>query len=157
MPPNFVTFDTDYWVLNEIPFPIGFDEQVIVFGFILIQILIIINIVVYKQGLDAAIGNINVLVDRFRYVEFTQPYITSGIEMVVTIEPDKLKEPWMFMKPFTQGMWLKLMLMHLFICSVVWLIENQHGQNPELKGLGVLLWFSVTTLFFVQSKSYLIM
>ncbi|PON94195.1 Ionotropic glutamate receptor, metazoa [Trema orientale] len=105
---------------------------------------------VYYKGLDAAIGDISVFADRLRYVEFTQPYISSGLEMVVTVEVDNVKETWMFMKALTQRMWLELMLMHLCICSLVWLIENQHGQKPELKGLGVMLWFSVTTLFFAQ-------
>ncbi|PON65079.1 Ionotropic glutamate receptor [Parasponia andersonii] len=107
---------------------------------------------VYYKGLDAAVGDIEVFADRFRYVEYTQPYVSSGLEMVVTVEPDKVKETWMFMKAFTRRMWLQLILMHVSICSVVWLIENQHGQNPELKGLGVMLWFSVTMLFFAQRE-----
>lgn len=103
--------------------------------------------------MDAAVGDISVLADRFRYVEFTQPYISSGLEMVVTVEPNKVKEIWTFMKAFTKKMWMQLVFMHLSICSLVWLIEIQHGQNPEFKGLGDMLWFTATVLFFAQSKS----
>lgn len=108
------------------------------------------------QAFDGAVGDLEVYADRFRYVEFTQPYISSGLEMVVTVKPDKVKEIWMFMKAFTKKMWLQLVFMHLSICSLVWLIEVHHGQNPEVKGLrlGDLLWFSATVLFFAQSKNH---
>ncbi|GMN24588.1 hypothetical protein TIFTF001_047652 [Ficus carica] len=108
---------------------------------------------VYNKGFDAAIGDIEVYADRFQYVDFSQPYVSSGIQMVVAVEPDKVKEKWMFMKAFTRAMWLQLLFMHLFVCSVVWLIETHHGQNPELKGFGVMLWFSVTILFFAHIVS----
>ena len=100
--------------------------------------------------MDGAVGDIEVYADRFQYVDFTQPYISSGLEMVVTVKPDKVKETWMFMKAFTKKMWLQFIFMHLSICFMVWLIENQHGQNPEFKDLGDMLWFSATVL--AQSK-----
>ena len=90
------------------------------------------------------------MTDRFRYAEFTQPYIESGLLMIVPVKRDKLKEKWLLMKAFTTRMWLLIVTMHLFIGFVVWLIE--HGGNPEFEGFGALLWFSVTILFFVQSK-----
>ncbi|GMN35153.1 hypothetical protein TIFTF001_005115 [Ficus carica] len=108
---------------------------------------------VYYKGFDAAISDIEVYADRFQYVDFSQPYVSSGIQMVVAVEPDKVKEKWMFMKAFTRAMWLQLLFMHLFVCSVVWLIESHHGQNPELKGLGVMLWFTVTVLFFAHRET----
>lgn len=90
------------------------------------------------------------MTDRFRYAEFSQPYIESGLLMIVPVKRDKLKEKWLLMKAFTTRMWLLIVTMHLFIGFVVWLIE--HGGNPEFEGFGALLWFSVTILFFVQSK-----
>ena len=90
------------------------------------------------------------MADRFQYCEFTQPYVESGLVMVVTVKPDNLKEIWLFMKAFTKRMWLMMVAMHLFIGFVVWLIER--GGNTEFEGLGTMLWFSVTVFFFVQSK-----
>lgn len=86
-----------------------------------------------------------------QYAEFTLPYIESGLVMVVTVKPDKLKEKWLFIKIFTKKMWLLMVAMHLFIGLVIWLIEN--GGNPEFEGIGAMLWFSVTVLFFIQSMS----
>ncbi|KAH0988489.1 hypothetical protein GBA52_015666 [Prunus armeniaca] len=107
---------------------------------------------VYYKGLDAAVGDIEVVADRYRFVEFSQPYVSSGLVMVVTVKPDKLKEKWMFMKTFTKSMWFLMIVAHLSVCFVVWLIENEHGDNLELKGIGAILWFSVTVLFFAQRE-----
>ncbi|KAH0989948.1 hypothetical protein GBA52_001431 [Prunus armeniaca] len=109
---------------------------------------------VYYKGLDAAFGDIEVVADRYRFVEFSQPYVSSGLVMVVTVKPDKLKEKWMFMKTFTKSTWFLMIVAHLSVCFVVWLIENEHGDNLELKGIGAILWFSVTVLFSTR-KMYL--
>jgi hypothetical protein len=101
--------------------------------------------------LDAAVGDTEIMADRMQYAEFTLPYIESGLVMVVTVKPDKLKEIWLFIKVFTKKMWLLMVAMHLFIGLVIWLIEN--GGNPEFEGIGAMLWFSVTVLFFIQSTS----
>ena len=87
---------------------------------------------------------------RYQYAEFSQPYIESGLSMVVTLKPDKSKERWMFVKAFTRRMWLITVAMHIFIGFVIWLIE--HGENPDLKRFGAVLWFSITVIFFAQSK-----
>ena len=109
-----------------------------------------------KQDLDAAVGDTEIMAYRFQYVDFSQPYVSSGLVMVVSLKSDGVKGTWMFTKAFTQKMWLIMMFMHLSICSVVWLIENEHGQNPEFKDFGAMLWFSIKVLFFAQGKSYLI-
>ncbi|KAK9928474.1 hypothetical protein M0R45_025607 [Rubus argutus] len=105
-----------------------------------------------EQGMDAAVGDIEVIADRYHFVEFSQPYISSGLAMVVPAKPDKLKERWMFINAFTRRMWFLMIIAHLSVCFVVWFIESEHGHNFELKGIGAMLWFSVTILFFVQRE-----
>nr|XP_004292814.2 PREDICTED: glutamate receptor 2.9-like isoform X1 [Fragaria vesca subsp. vesca]XP_011458929.1 PREDICTED: glutamate receptor 2.9-like isoform X1 [Fragaria vesca subsp. vesca]XP_011458930.1 PREDICTED: glutamate receptor 2.9-like isoform X1 [Fragaria vesca subsp. vesca] len=107
---------------------------------------------VYYKGLDAAVGDIEVIAYRYHYVEFSQPYISSGLEMIVPVKSDKLKEKWMFMKAFSKTMWFLMIIIHLSVCFVVCFIENEHGQNFELKRIGDILWFSVTVLFFAQRE-----
>lgn len=101
--------------------------------------------------MDAAVGDTEIMAYRFDYAEFTQPYVESGLVMIVTVKPDNLKETWLFITVFTKKMWLLMVAMHLFVGFVIWLIE--HGSNPEFEGFGTMLWFSITVLFFVQSKS----
>ncbi|RYR06254.1 hypothetical protein Ahy_B06g086016 isoform A [Arachis hypogaea] len=80
------------------------------------------------------------------------PFYGSYDDIVVQVnnKPDRSKETWMFMEAFTKDMWLLMAAMHMFISFVIWLIEREH--NSELKGFGTMLWFSVTTLFFVHRE-----
>ncbi|GMI82636.1 GLUTAMATE RECEPTOR 2.7, glutamate receptor 2.7 [Hibiscus trionum] len=105
---------------------------------------------VYSKGLDAAVGDTEIMAYRCQYAEFSQPYLESGLTMVVTVKPDKSKEQWMFLETFTMRMWLITIAMHTFIGFVIWLIE--HAENPDLKSFGAMLWFSVTVLFFAQRE-----
>ncbi|KAG4953535.1 hypothetical protein JHK87_039129 [Glycine soja] len=105
---------------------------------------------VNNKALDAAVGDIQVVEHRYAFAEFSHPYVESGIAMVVKVKPDRSKETWMFMDAFTKEMWMLMAVMHLFIAFVIWFIEGEN--NSELKSLGAILWFSVTTLFFVHRE-----
>ncbi|XP_027939710.1 glutamate receptor 3.2-like isoform X1 [Vigna unguiculata] len=105
---------------------------------------------VNNKYLDAAVGDIQVVEHRYAFAEFSHPYVESGIAMVVKVKPDRSKETWMFMDAFTKEMWMLMAAMHLFIAFVIWCIEGEN--NSELKSLGAILWFSVTTLFFIHRE-----
>ncbi|XVE70082.1 hypothetical protein DITRI_Ditri10aG0043300 [Diplodiscus trichospermus] len=105
---------------------------------------------VHSKGLDAAVGDTEIMAYRYQYAEFSQPYIESDLRMVVTEKPDKSKEQWLFMKTFTGRMWLITVAMHIFIGFVIWLIE--HGENSDLNRFGAVLWFSITVIFFAQRE-----
>ncbi|RDX65785.1 Glutamate receptor 2.7, partial [Mucuna pruriens] len=109
---------------------------------------------VNNRDLDAAVGDIQIVEHRYAFAEFSQPYVESGIAMVVKVKPDRSKETWMFMDAFTKEMWLLMAGMHLFIAFVIWFIEGEN--NSELKSFGAILWFSVTIWFFVHSKLHLL-
>ncbi|KAK7376901.1 hypothetical protein VNO80_02320 [Phaseolus coccineus] len=105
---------------------------------------------VNNKYLDAAVGDIQVVEHRYAFAEFSHPYIESGIAMVVKVKPDRSKETWMFMDAFTKEMWMLTAALHLFIALVIWLIEGEN--NSELESFGAILWFSVTTLFFIHRE-----
>lgn len=98
-------------------------------------------------------GDILILAHRFRHVDFTVAYLETEIVMVVREKHEKWKKLWVFMEAFEVTMWLLIPTMHLFISSVIWLIERQN--NDELKGFGNMLWFSVSIIFYMHSKFYL--
>ncbi|CAH2040758.1 unnamed protein product [Thlaspi arvense] len=103
---------------------------------------------------DAIIGDVTILANRSKYVEFTQPYIESSLTMVVT-EKLEAEKAWMFLKPFTIGMWVATGAILTYTIFVVWLLERQ--SNPEFEGpwkrqLGTAFWFTCSSLFFAQSK-----
>ncbi|KAB5526690.1 hypothetical protein DKX38_020537 [Salix brachista] len=104
---------------------------------------------VYLNGLDAAVGDTEIMADRFQYVDFSQPYVDSGLVMVVTQKAETSHATWM-LKTFTKKLWLLMIAMHVFIGLLVWLIER--GNNTEFEGIGTMLWFSVTIIFFAQRQ-----
>lgn len=108
--------------------------------------------------MDAAIGDIEITTDRYRLVEFTQPYIDSGLVLVVPAKANTSQEGWMFMAPFTAGMWFLMTAMSLLTGFVVWLIERQ--SNSDFRGstvqhFGQIFWLLFTTLYLGQSKDLL--
>ncbi|MED6174549.1 hypothetical protein PIB30_070102 [Stylosanthes scabra] len=105
---------------------------------------------VNNKTLDAAVGDISILAYRYQLVEFSQPYVESGLCMVVIEKPKKSKLTWMFLNAFTKDMWLMMAAMHIFVGFVIWLIELQ--VNEELQGLGEMLWFLVTVIFFAHRE-----
>ncbi|XLS62494.1 hypothetical protein HN51_016722 [Arachis hypogaea] len=105
---------------------------------------------VNNKTLDAAVGDISILAYRYHLVEFSQPYIDSGLNMVVVEKPNKSKQTWMFMDAFTKEMWLMMAAMHVLVGFVIWLIERE--ENEELQGLGAMLWFLVTVIFLAHRE-----
>ncbi|KAM1571702.1 hypothetical protein ACFX10_036570 [Malus domestica] len=102
---------------------------------------------------DAVIGDMTVLADRLDKVDFTQPYIESGLSMIV---PEKDEEStWLFLKPFTWQMWAVSGGILLYTTLIVWLLEGP--SNPEfgdgLKNqIRTATWFTFSSLFFAQRE-----
>ncbi|PWA83402.1 CCAAT-binding factor [Artemisia annua] len=80
---------------------------------------------------DAAIGDITILTNRTKAVDFTQPYIESGLVVVVHIDkPDS--SSWVYVQPFSPQLWCVIALLFLFVGGVVWLLEHKH--NDQFRG-----------------------
>ncbi|KAI3710201.1 hypothetical protein L2E82_39975 [Cichorium intybus] len=109
---------------------------------------------VYYKTYDAVVGDMTILANRSKYVEFTQPFTESGLSMVVPVrsEPQSI---WKFMRPFTVEMWLASGGILFYTMFVVWFMEHQ--VNREFRGswkdqLGTALWFTFSSLFFSQQE-----
>ncbi|XP_050146895.1 glutamate receptor 2.7-like [Malus sylvestris] len=108
---------------------------------------------VHKKIYDAVVGDITVLADRLDKVEFTQPYMESGLSMIVPAEPKK--STWMFMKPFTWQMWVVTGSILIYTVFIVWFLERP--SNPEFGGplknqIGTATWFTFSSLFFAHKE-----
>jgi ionotropic glutamate receptor len=104
--------------------------------------------------LDAAVGDISIVTNRTRVVDFTQPYVESGLVIVSTVKAKSSNE-WAFLRPFTPGMWAIIGAFFLFVGAVVWILE--HRFNPEFRGsprkqMVTMFWFSFSTMFFAHSE-----
>ncbi|XP_019194673.1 PREDICTED: glutamate receptor 3.2-like [Ipomoea nil] len=108
-----------------------------------------------SNAFDAVVGDIAIVTNRTKIVDFTQPYIESGLVIVVPIS--KLKSSaWAFLRPFTPLMWAVTAAFFLFVGAVVWILE--HRTNDEFRGppkqqFITILWFSFSTMFFAHREN----
>ncbi|KAJ9670961.1 hypothetical protein PVL29_027106 [Vitis rotundifolia] len=103
---------------------------------------------------DAAIGDIAIVTNRTRMADFTQPYIESGLVVVVPIKTSN-SNAWAFLKPFSKNMWIVTGTFFLLVGAVVWILEhriNDEFRGPPRRQVVTILWFSFSTLFFAHSK-----
>jgi glutamate receptor, ionotropic, plant len=105
---------------------------------------------------DAAVGDISIVTNRTRVVDFTQPYIDSGLMIVSTVKSSSSDE-WAFLKPFTPELWATVVAFCIFVGAVVWILEHRHNdefRGPLKKQMVTIFWFSFSSMFFTQSEWY---
>ncbi|PIN14937.1 Glutamate-gated kainate-type ion channel receptor subunit GluR5 [Handroanthus impetiginosus] len=110
---------------------------------------------VAQNKFDAAVGDITITTNRTRNVDFTQPFMESGLVVVAPVKEIK-SSPWSFLMPFTWQMWAVTGVFFLFVGSVVWILE--HRMNTEFRGpprqqLVTVFWFSFSTMFFAHKEN----
>ncbi|KAL7116447.1 hypothetical protein ACP275_03G005600 [Erythranthe tilingii] len=104
---------------------------------------------------DGVVGDIAIVTNRTKVVDFTQPYAASGLVVVAPVK--KLNTgAWAFLRPFSRQMWGVSAAFFVFIGIVVWTLE--HRTNDEFRGppkqqLITILWFSLSTLFFAHRET----
>ncbi|KAH9328301.1 hypothetical protein KI387_000409 [Taxus chinensis] len=109
---------------------------------------------VASKKFDAAVGDITILKSRSKDVDFTQPYVDSGLVVVAPVKKI-ISNPWAFLQPFTPEMWFTTGAFFIVIGCVVWLLE--HRKNSEFRGepkkqFVTILWFSFSTMFFAHRE-----
>nr|XP_043639502.1 glutamate receptor 2.9-like [Erigeron canadensis] len=106
---------------------------------------------VHNKTLDAVVGDTEIMADRYEYAQFSQPYMESGLVMVVPLKQESMKEGFIFLYAFTTKMWIVLLAMTIGTVSVVWFNEHVHGSedfkaSSALDCFSKMLWFSVAVL-----------
>ncbi|KAG9133598.1 hypothetical protein Leryth_026735 [Lithospermum erythrorhizon] len=104
---------------------------------------------------DAAVGDITITTNRTRTVDFTQPYMGSGLVLVSPVKQTK-SSPWAFLKPFTVQMWFVTCAFFLIVGAVIWILEhrlNHEFRGPPSQQLVTMFWFSFSTMFFAHKEN----
>uniref|UniRef100_A0A2N9J1L7 Ionotropic glutamate receptor C-terminal domain-containing protein n=1 Tax=Fagus sylvatica TaxID=28930 RepID=A0A2N9J1L7_FAGSY len=126
---------------------------------------------------DAAIGDIAIITNRTRIVDFTQPYVESGLVVVAKVRRLN-SSAWAFLRPFTPMMWGVTAIFFLIVGAVVWILEHRindefrgppkkqvvtilwESKNPSLLSFAIenkefidMKWFSLSTLFFAHKEN----
>uniref|UniRef100_A0A5B7B3H3 Glutamate receptor n=1 Tax=Davidia involucrata TaxID=16924 RepID=A0A5B7B3H3_DAVIN len=98
---------------------------------------------------DAAVGDITIVTNRTRIVDFTQPYAATGLVIVAPVKNSK-SSAWVFLKPFTVEMWCITAASFVAIAVVIWILEhrvNDDFRGPPRRQLITMFLFSFSTLF----------
>ncbi|CAL4970134.1 unnamed protein product [Urochloa decumbens] len=102
---------------------------------------------VYLKKYDIAVGDITIRYNRSLYVDFTLPYIESGIAMIVPVKESVDKNAWIFLKPLTPGMWFGTIILFIYTGIVIWLLEllgnNKNVSGPIPRQLATMIYFSL--------------
>ncbi|KAK9987533.1 hypothetical protein SO802_027772 [Lithocarpus litseifolius] len=104
---------------------------------------------------DAVVGDIAIVTNRTKTVDFTQPYIESGLVVVAPVRKSN-SSAWAFLRPFTLSMWAVTAAFFLIIGTVVWILEhriNDEFRGPPRKQIATILWFSFSTMFFAHREN----
>ncbi|XP_051124404.1 glutamate receptor 2.6-like isoform X2 [Andrographis paniculata] len=112
---------------------------------------------VHNKSLDAAVGDTEIMADRYVYAEFSQPYIESGLVMVVPVNQVLKQSEFLGLNAFTEKMWIKLAAMSFSTGAVVWLSEYASGNDQFtnkscLEILSSIFWLSVTIISLSQRE-----
>ncbi|OAY54735.1 glutamate receptor 3.2 [Manihot esculenta] len=104
---------------------------------------------------DAVIGDMAIVTNRTRVVDFTQPYIESGLVVVAPVKKSN-SNAWAFLRPFSPLMWGVTAIFFLVVGAVVWVLEhriNDEFRGPPKKQVVTVLWFSFSTMFFAHREN----
>ncbi|XP_059647361.1 glutamate receptor 3.2-like isoform X2 [Cornus florida] len=110
---------------------------------------------VASNAFDAAVGDIAIVTNRTKVVDFTQPYIESGLVIVTPVKKQN-SSAWAFLRPFTPLMWGVTAAFFLIMGAVVWILEhrtNDEFRGPPKKQFVTILWFSFSTMFFSHREN----
>ncbi|XP_050126657.1 glutamate receptor 2.7-like [Malus sylvestris] len=111
---------------------------------------------VFLRNYDAAVGDFTIRANRSLFVDFTLPYIESGVSMVVPMTGNNAaKNTWVFLKPLSWDLWVTSGSFFIFIGFVVWFLE--HPKNKDFQGrahhqIGTSMWFSFSTMVFAHRE-----
>ncbi|XP_037452497.1 glutamate receptor 2.7-like [Triticum dicoccoides] len=113
---------------------------------------------VYFKTYDGAVGDVTIIANRTRYVDFTVPYTESGVSMLVLARKDE-DEPtmWIFLKPLTTDLWVAMAMFMVFTSIVVCMIEkptNDQAKGSRWKQLNTYVYFAFSIVTSTHDRKF---
>ncbi|KAG8632207.1 hypothetical protein MANES_18G003400v8 [Manihot esculenta] len=91
---------------------------------------------------DAVVGDIAIVTNRTKIVDYTQPFVASGLVVVAPFR--KLNSgAWAFLLPFSPLMWIVTACFFIGVGTVVWILEhriNDEFRGPPKRQIITILW-----------------
>ncbi|CAH8263412.1 unnamed protein product [Arabidopsis lyrata] len=110
---------------------------------------------VYLGRYDAVVGDITILANRSAYVDFTFPFLKSGVGLIVPMKDEVKRNSISFLMPLTWKLWVTSFVFFFLIGFTVWALE--HRINPDFRGpanyqASTIFWFAFSTMVFAPRE-----
>lgn len=98
----------------------------------------------------------NILENRYRYADFSLPYLDNQVVMVVPAHKDLKRQGFIVVEAFEWKLWAVLAALSQCTAAIIYFNEKVNGNTefadsfPEM--IGSILWLSITVLSFAHSK-----
>lgn len=89
-----------------------------------------------------------IITDRTRMVDFTQPYIESGLVVAAPVRTMNSSAFLAFLRPFSPLMWGVIATFFLLVGLVVWILEhrrNEKFRGPPRRQVATIFWLVTRT------------
>jgi len=111
-----------------------------------------------SQQVDAVVGDTTILANRSSSVDFTLPFMKSGVGLIVPLKDEVKRDKFSFLKPLSIELWLTTLVFFFLVGISVWTLE--HRVNPDFRGpanyqASTIFWFAFSTMVFAPSTFYL--
>ncbi|XP_031481982.1 glutamate receptor 2.7-like [Nymphaea colorata] len=110
---------------------------------------------IYKKMYDGLVGDVTIIGNRSKYVDFTLPYSDSGVSMIVPVKATNRKKAGVFLEPLTPQLWGVSAAFFVFTGIVIWALE--HRINPNFRGppseqIGLIFYYAFSTMVFAHNE-----
>ncbi|KFK32616.1 hypothetical protein AALP_AA6G267000 [Arabis alpina] len=110
---------------------------------------------VYLGNYDAVVGDTTIVANRSAYVDFTFPFIKSGVGMIVPMKDAVKRNSMSLFKPLSLMLWLTTFVSFFLVGCTVWALE--HRVNPDFRGppkfqASTIFWFAFSTMVFAPRE-----
>ncbi|KAK9055211.1 hypothetical protein SSX86_026293 [Deinandra increscens subsp. villosa] len=110
------------------------------------------------QGKDCEVvaGDITITSKRTKFADFTIPYMSSEIYMLVPATEKWNQTLMTLLRPFTRRLWLTIICACIFIGVAIGILEyrvnNPEFRVPFYQKILMIIWFPVSTFFFHEGR-----
>ncbi|PWA49548.1 Extracellular solute-binding protein, family 3 [Artemisia annua] len=101
-------------------------------------------------------GDTTIRGNRAQYVDFTIPYLSDEVYMLVRADHEWNQTLWTFLRPFTPRLWITIIFASIITGFALAILEyrasNPKFASPLYRQLMMVIWFPISTFFFHEGK-----
>ena len=110
------------------------------------------------QTCQAVAGDTTIRGNRAQYVDFTIPYLSAEVYMLVRATHEWNQTLWTFLRPFTQRLWITIIFASIITGFALAILEyrasNPKFASPLYRQLVMVIWFPISTFFFHEGTFF---